>query len=161
RVSKGLEGFARDGTHLRLARRTGPGDVPNMKKTSFRALTRRAAATAVLLAAVLGSTSAMAIPELGSALPELHLADAWGRSLSTGGCSGMPVLVIYEDKGSTKDNEALKKELTALAQSNRTYLKRVTLLAVADVSDFNFGLIRGFVRRAIKEEASKRGISIY
>jgi hypothetical protein len=132
-----------------------------MKMTTVRALSRRATAGALLFAAVLASTTAMALPELGSTRPDLRVADAWDRPISPDAYAGKPMLVIYEDKGSVKENEPLKSELTAFANGNHDYVKRVALVAVADLSDFNYRLLRGFVRRAIKAEASKRHISIY
>src|SRR6476660_3199251 len=123
--------------------------------TIARALSRRATAAALFLATALPCTTVMAMPELGSPTPNVRVADAWDRSISLDGYAGMPMLVIYEDRGSAKENDALKKELHGFVDRNHDYTKRVALVPVADVSSFNFGLARGLIKRFIKQESAK------
>jgi hypothetical protein len=124
------------------------------------AFARRAAATAVFLAAALAGSTALALPERGSARPDCPIADAWDRSTTLGRFAGMPMLVIYEDKSSVKLNDALKAELTALAKT-ANYEKVVALIAVADVSDYDHWPLRTLVKSEIKRESRKNGVSIY
>lgn len=98
---------------------------------------------------------------VGSAVPaNLPLVDAWDRADDTSRLRGMPMLVVYEDKDSAKQNEALKGELADLAKGDR-YKSRIALVAVADVSSYDFWPARGFVKSAIKEESSKQSVAIY
>lgn len=112
------------------------------------------------LALVIVDGPAMALPEVGAPRPEAKLEDAWERTLAPASLVGKPVLVVYEDKGSAKQNEVLKAELAELAKGDR-YKQAIALLAVADVSSYNYWPVRGFVKDAIQEESRKQKTVIY
>ena len=101
-----------------------------------------------------------ASPSLGGARPDVSFVDAWDRALVLPKTSGKPVLLVYEDKDSANQNAALKNELSALARGD-AYKHRVVLLAVADVSGYDYWPARGFVRDAIRSESVKLGTPIY
>jgi hypothetical protein len=101
-----------------------------------------------------------AAPSLGGARPDVAFVDAWDRALVLPKTSGKPVLLVYEDKDSANQNAALKSELSTLARGD-AYKHRVVLLAVADVSGYDYWPARGFVRDAIRSESVKLGTPIY
>lgn len=104
--------------------------------------------------------SSDAAPSLGGARPDVSFVDAWDRALVLPKTSGKPVLLVYEDKDSANQNLALKNELSSLARGD-AYKNRVVLLAVADVSGYDYWPARGFVRDAIRSESVKLGTPIY
>ena len=115
-----------------------------------------------LLAIVLLAASANASPTvgLGTVRPDVRLDDAWGRPIRLTQYRNMPTLVIYEDKASVTQNEALKAELAELARGDR-YKSLVALIAVDDVSAYDFWPARGFVKSAIQDESRKLGTLIF
>lgn len=117
---------------------------------------------AVLLALAVASLlrTARALPTLGTDRPELVLRDAWDRSFALSRLRGMPILVVYEDKESATQNQRLKDELARLAQGDR-YKRSVGLVAVADVTGYDYWPVRGFVKDAIQEESGKQHTTIY
>jgi len=122
---------------------------------------RRLVGAGLALIMALGvSGTALAVPEVGSARRDTTLLDAWERSVPLSQFDGMPLLFIYEDKGSATQNTDLKAELSTLAKGDR-YRKTIALVAVADVSDYDFWPAKGFVRDAIRDESRKQGIVIY
>jgi hypothetical protein len=104
--------------------------------------------------------SAGAIPTVGAASPEVSLTDAWDRTISLSRLRGMPMLVVYEDRGSTTMNAELKAQLSQIARGDR-YKQSVALVAVADVTGYDFWPVRGFVKSAIRAESRKQGTLIY
>lgn len=126
---------------------------PKYPKSMLTALT-------VLSTALALASPASAVPKVGAALPAITLRDAWDRTLDLGKLAGKPTLVVYEDKDSAKQNDALKEELARLAKGDK-YKERVALVAVADVSGFDYWPAKGFVKDAIKSESHKAGTVIY
>jgi len=104
--------------------------------------------------------AALACPPVGAFRPEAKLTDAWGRSIHLGSFGTKPLVVVYEDKSSAQKNAALKADLTRLTQGKK-YRATVTLVAVADVSDYDFWPARGFAKDAIKAASRKQNIVIY
>lgn len=125
--------------------------------TKWRQWAVGVAALAVLLPL---TGAAGALPRVGSARPDVKLVDAWERSLQLDSLKGMPVLVVYEDKESSTQNKALKDELAKLAKGDK-YKKSIALVAVADVQGYDYWPVRGFVKKAIREESSKMNTVIY
>jgi hypothetical protein len=105
--------------------------------------------------AMVPATSALALPRVGSARPDVRLVDAWDRGFALASLRGTPVLVVYEDKESGAQNDALKKELA------RAGVRGVTVVAIADVDGYDYWPARGFVKDAIKEQSQKLGAPIY
>lgn len=121
-------------------------------------MTRKHLFAVVAAVTALAASSALALPRTGSDLPALSLRDAWDRTYDLS--PGLPVLLVYEDRDSATQNDALKKQLATLAKGD-VYKKRIALVAVADVSEYDFWPARGFVKDAIKEESTRQGTAIY
>lgn len=121
----------------------------------------RFACAGVLLALLMLTKPATALPSVGETLPELNLIDAWDQPFALNAKnSNKPVLVVYEDKDSSGQNAELKRELARLAKGDR-YRTAITLLAIADVTGYDYWPIRGFVKDAIKDESHKVGTRIF
>jgi hypothetical protein len=112
---------------------------------------------AALLAITL---SAQALPTVGTDRPDAALVDGWDRPNELKRYTGMPILVVYEDKDSATVNQAFKDELAKLAADGR-YKKIIALFAVADVTGYDYWPVRGFVKDAIRDESKKQNTVIY
>ncbi len=128
-----------------------------MKPDTLRSLVAAGAVSAVSLA---GSSTVFAVPREGEAAPNARMEDADGRIAELKAFAGKPILIVYEDRDSAKQNQALKTELAQLARGER-YQARVALAAVADVSAWDFWPAKGLVRDAIRDESRKQGATIY
>jgi hypothetical protein len=111
-------------------------------------------------AAVLVAADARAALKEGQEAPNARLEDADGRVSELKAFRGRPVLIVYEDRDSAKQNDALKRELGELARGDR-YRSRIALAAIADVSAWDFWPAKGFVKDAIRDESKKQGTTIY
>ena len=119
------------------------------------------AVSAITFVVCLGSANpALAIPPVGSLVPDTKVEDADGRLLDLRLAIGRPLLVMYEDKSSTRQNAAFKDDLARLASAER-YRSAITLAAVADVAGYSFWPLKGFVKDAIRTESAKYGTTIY
>jgi hypothetical protein len=118
------------------------------------------AAFAVAVATFASSVPARALPTVGDAMVGARLEDADGKGFDIGAFKGKPILIVYEDRDSAKQNDALKKELAKLAKGDK-YKSQVALAAVANVSAFNFWPVKGFVKDAIRQESKKQGTTIF
>lgn len=127
-------------------------------KTSTRKKISGLALGAALALCVAGHAEAG--PSLGAPRPDVRLVDAWDRALSLGALAGKPVLVLYEDKASTTQNLALKQELSELAKGGK-YKSRIGLVAIADLSAYDYWPVKGFVKDAVRDESHKQGLPIY
>ncbi len=110
--------------------------------------------------ALLVSTSIAAAPPRGAAVAEFRVENPDGVTLTRTQAAGRPLLVVYEDKESGETNRAFKDELSKLAKGG-TWVKRITLAAVADVQSYDFWPARGFVKSSIRDEEKKSGTPIY
>ena len=115
---------------------------------------------ALFLAITFAATHAMALPSIGGLVPDTRAYDADGRTLDMRALVGRPALVVYEDKSSATQNTELKNELSRLAQGER-YRRAIALVPVADVADYSFWPIKGFVKDSIRSESEKVGATIY
>lgn len=116
--------------------------------------------TSVFLTLLLVAGSARAVPPVDSARPEITLVDAWDRPLAVRRATTKPLLVFYEDKDSATQNAALKDELARLGRAER-YKRALSVLAIADVSGYDYWPARGFVKDALQSESRKLGTVIY
>jgi hypothetical protein len=107
-----------------------------------------------------GARPASALPAVGDAPPAALVEDVDGKAVDPRGKGGRPVLVVYEDRDTSKDNAPLKADLRALAGESSRF-SRLVVAPVADVSDYDYWPARGFVVRAIREEARRAGLPIY
>jgi predicted transcriptional regulator len=130
----------------------------NMKNGALRSICSLCALS--FMVSVLAATSAFALPKEGDTAPNARVEDADGRSMELKAWKGKPILIVYEDKDSTQQNQALKDDLAKLAKGDR-YKSRVALAAVADVSSYDFWPVKGFVKDAIREESKKQKTTIY
>ena len=115
---------------------------------------------ASVVAVALFAHSALALPELRSLAPSARIDDAYGRTLDLRMPYGRPVLVLYEDRGSSSQNAPLKDDLAKLAKGDR-YKDSIALVPVADVSAFDFWPVRGIVAGAIRSESARFATTIY
>ncbi|WP_437327418.1 YtfJ family protein [Sorangium sp. So ce381] len=120
----------------------------------------RSAASAAALSLALISGAALALPSEGDRAPNARVEDADGRELQLKALQGKPILIVYEDKDSKSQNQALKDALAKLAKGDR-YRRGIAVAAIADVSSYDFWPARGFVKDAIREESRKVGGTIY
>jgi predicted transcriptional regulator len=104
--------------------------------------------------------SAYASPRIGALRPSVQIRDSWDRSLDLSTLGRTPVLLLYEDRDSSHQNDALKDELSALATGN-AYRDRIALVAIADVADYDFWPARGFVQTALRHESWRLQTDIY
>ncbi len=126
-------------------------------RSPFSALSSTLAASSLFLA-LLGT--AHALPGVGAARPVVRLVDGWDRPFELPRANGKPVLVVYEDKDSSTQNQTFKAELGALGKGDR-YKKSITLVAIADLQGYDYWPVRGFVKDAIQSESQKFGTVIY
>ena len=110
-------------------------------------------------AIVFAATAADAAPRLGDARPAIVLKDGWDRALDLGRVGSKPLLVFYEDKASSTQNQAFKDELSRRAKTPNA--SRVVLAAVADVQGYDYWPARGFVKDAIRSQSNAIGAPIY
>lgn len=133
-----------------------------MRRRRAPARRQRWFAAAVAAAAfVMGTGSVVgAVPRIGSVQPNARFEDVDGHALELRAFWTRPTLIVYEDKGAAAQNAALKRDLSALAATG-SYRNAIALVAIADVSDYDFWPARGFVRRALRAESEKVGTPIY
>lgn len=114
------------------------------------------------LLGLLGSQpSAHALPTVGGTAPETaKVEDVDSRVLQMKDLRGKPVLLVYEDKDSAHVNDELKKELAKLSASDQK-LGSLRVVAVADVSAYDFFPAKGAVKDAIRKEQEKAKTTIY
>jgi len=117
-------------------------------------------AFASLVLAAFAGPSASASPRVGGARPKVAVIDAWDRTLHVPSTGTKPLLLVYEDKESSSENVALKAELSTIARGD-AYKEKVLLLAVADVSGYDFFPAKGFAKGAIRTQSSQLGTPIY
>jgi len=116
---------------------------------------------AVLAVAVVTyASTSFALPSLGATRPTVELVDGWERTLDLSSLGAKPVLVVYEDKESSAQNQPFKDELSRLAKGDR-YKSAIALVAIADVGGYDYWPVRGFVKDAIREQSRKFGTVIF
>jgi hypothetical protein len=145
-----------------ISRKTVEWRGRSLALTEGGRLVSRAAQAALPLALVvlLGATTALALPEVGDMGKNVNLEDADGKIVKMESLVGKPILIVYEDKESTKMNQSFKDELSKLAKGDK-YRDKVALAAVADVTAYNYWPVKGFVKDSIREESKKLGTPIF
>jgi ceramide glucosyltransferase len=103
---------------------------------------------------------ALALPKAGEAGINVHLEDADGNVIEMKSLVGKPILVVYEDKASSKMNQSLKDELSKLAKGDK-FKGKIALAAVADLDGYDYWPVKGFVKDAIRKESKKIGATIF
>jgi hypothetical protein len=120
---------------------------------------RFASGTLVLLVLAVAA-DARALPAVGAVRPDVKLQDSWDRTLALSRLRGLPTLLLYESKDSSRENAPLKAQLAELARGDR-YRRSIALVAIADVSGYDYWPVRGFVKDAIQDESHKQHTDIY
>jgi hypothetical protein len=114
-----------------------------------------AAAMFLFVAALAWPRAGQALPKAGHAAPEsASVEDVDARVLTMKALRGKPVLVVYEDKDSAHLNDTLKKELASVGK-NEPPVASIGVVAVADVSGYDFFPAKGAVKDAIRKEQEK------
>ncbi|HSI05037.1 MAG TPA: YtfJ family protein, partial [Myxococcota bacterium] len=91
-------------------------------------------------------------PPIGTQRPNVAFEDSWERPDAFDNYAGMPMLLLYEDRGSAKLNADFKKELTEVAQDGG-YKGIVAFMPVADMSSYDYWPVRGFARRSVQKQS--------
>jgi hypothetical protein len=115
--------------------------------------------TALLLAALLGPASAAALPVPGQPIAPVVVVDqdAHARPLPD---PRLPTLVFYEDKDAGKQNQTAHDRVGALADKPGNQGK-VDILAVADVSKWDWFPAHNFAIAEIRKIARRENATIY
>ncbi|MFO0663947.1 MAG: YtfJ family protein [Polyangiaceae bacterium] len=130
------------------------------RQNSLRRLTVSVGAGVVSFFLSVSVDLALALPKPGERVPSLTIEDAWERRVDIDRLGRKPLLLVYEDEKSAKQNTAFKEELSRMAKGDR-YKQKVVLLAVADLDGYDYWPVRGFVRDAIKSESRKQNLPIF
>jgi hypothetical protein len=109
----------------------------------------------------LHSASALALPALGTAEPELRLPPVDGDALMLSSALGRPTLIFYESKASRSQNWPFKKRLKDLVRETSSYRERVALFPIVDLEGYDFWPVHGFAADAVRAEAKRIGWPIY
>ena len=80
----------------------------------------------------------------------VQLASLWGK----------PVVVFYEDKDGTSQNQSLKDELESQGRK-RGLTRSVRVVAVASVEGYDWFPVKGIVVSAVKDAEVQSGIPVY
>src|SRR4051812_15730046 len=92
--------------------------------------TSKLVAAAALATALIPSPSHALLKE-GADAPNARVEDADGKVLRIQTLKGKPVLIVYEDRDSAKQNQTLKDDLSKLATGDK-YKSAIALAAIAD-----------------------------
>ncbi|WP_437715500.1 YtfJ family protein [Sorangium sp. So ce448] len=133
---------------------------PAFRRRGVLAARLRSVSSAAALSLALISGAALALPSEGDRAPNARVEDADGRELRLKALQGKPILIVYEDKDSKTQNQALKDALAKLTKGDR-YRRGIAVTAIADVSSYDFWPAKGFVKDAIREESRKVGGTVY
>jgi hypothetical protein len=127
----------------------------------LHSMTRRAAlgtVGALVFSAAIPSIAG-ALPATGAARAPLTLVDGWDREIDLAKFE-RSILLIYEDKDSANQNQALKDQLAALDKSI-AYEKYVAHISVADVSAYDYWPAKGIAKGELRKWSQKLGLVIY
>jgi predicted transcriptional regulator len=121
---------------------------------------RRVVVLGGLLASMTAASLCHALPNVGDARPQVRLVDAWERTLDIDDKAKKAILVVYEDRDSSKQNQTLKDELASLAKDPK-FEVGVTVVAIADLTAYNYWPVKGFAKDAMRDESRKFGTTIF
>lgn len=91
--------------------------------------------------------------------PDLSLESTAGHTRRLGQYAGRIVVLMYEDRHSTHQNDALKADLVHRARTSGL-ARQVALLPIANVQGLRFWPVEGFVRSTVNDAAHRYGIEI-
>ena len=121
--------------------------------------------TATAAMALLFATSAQADDPPVTASVGLPRAPAFSLESTAGvtrrlrDYAGRVVIIVYEDRDSNMQNDELKRELADHARRGEL-TRDVSLVAVANLSGYNFWPARGYARDAVVDIARRQGYEI-
>lgn len=108
---------------------------------------------------VIPSGAALALPSVGQEVRRVAVEDPDGRVMDLSFPRTKPTLLLYEDKKSANQNQALKDELKQLAA--KAEAKQIQFVAIADTSDYRGWPLRGFAERSVRKKSAETGQRIY
>jgi thiamine biosynthesis lipoprotein ApbE len=91
--------------------------------------------------------------------PAFELESTAGVTRRLTNYTGRVVIIVYEDRDSNTQNDALKRELAEHARQG-VLTRDVSLVAVANLSGYNFWPAKGYARDAVVEIARTQGYEI-
>lgn len=110
-------------------------------------------------AAVSVATPAVALPPALPLAPEFALEGTSGQTRRLRDYRGRVVILIYEDRDSNQQNDALKRELAEHARA-QDLTRDVAVVPVANLSSFSFWPASGFARDAVVDIARQQNMEI-
>lgn len=87
--------------------------------------------------------------------PDFALEGTSGATRRLSSYAGRVVILVYEDRDSSQQNDALKRELAARAQ-DATLSREVALLPIANLDGYGWWPARGFARDAVVDIARQQ-----
>jgi predicted transcriptional regulator len=117
-------------------------------------------ASAVLVAAALGSLPASACPKEGEAFANARVEDADDHALELKSLKGKPFVIVYDDRASASTSESFRKELMKVAKS-APYRSSVSVVLTANVGPYNYWPVKGVVKDAVRDSSKKQGTTVY
>ncbi|MDI1478386.1 YtfJ family protein [Polyangium sp. y55x31] len=114
----------------------------------------------LVLLLLLPAGSALALPGVGQSARRVVVEDPDGRAMDLAFPREKPTLILYEDRKSATQNQALKEELNRLA-ATKAEAKQIQFVAIADTSDYRGWPLRGFAERSVRKKSAEVGQIIY
>ena len=103
---------------------------------------------------------AAAHPGTGSTPASFEVVDEEKHAVALSSLRGRPVLIVFEDRDGTAQNELLKTRI-GLTVKAKGLGKKMSFLPIASVSAFASWPARGFVEKALTDAAKKAGTHVY
>lgn len=116
---------------------------------------------AISVTALSFASSAVALPKVGVRPKTFEVSDTNDRSyrfdrLAAGGAT----LVMYVDKQGSEQNGRILERLQRMRQTDAS-LRSVKFVPIIDVAQYNGWPKRAFAKKALREEAKRKGVTIY
>jgi hypothetical protein len=114
----------------------------------------------VMGALVLGAATPAMATGLSDASFAVKVTDTDGKLVTLQSLLGKPAVLFYEDRDSTSFNQALKDDLFRRGKE-KGMLDKVSVIAVANLSGFNWFPAKNFAASAVRDAEKKFGVPIY
>lgn len=121
---------------------------------------RRFATAALTLALILGHRAAPAQSGPGGVV-DFTLPTTEGRTRSVSQYRGRVVIIFYETRDSTNENQQVKDALGQRLRADPSLVQRFMLIPVANVGDYNFWPAHTFAREAISAVANSQHVVLW
>jgi hypothetical protein len=109
--------------------------------------------------ALIDTLPAAARPEISGSRAAVQLVDGWDRQLDLANFA-RPIVLFYEDKDSSTQNQTIKDELTDFQRSSN-YRATIEHIIVADTSAYNYWPAKGIAKGELRKWTMKLGIIVY